>query len=359
MSNAKRILIFGPIAVLTLLALAFSVYWFVIAGRISSELERHNGNEIVPAITLQFAEKNISGFPFRFDVSLSDVTLAARSDATTRSWQSEIIALHAASYGREAYLLEADGLQIFTWPAEDGASQHILQMTSGITRANIILEDNRLVRFNIDILNAEGIDASSNAVAMREFRIARAQIQLLAEENDTIAVAAELDAGEIGAGYRPALGTNLSRVRVTGRISQADLFHELRAGNAELHTTLDAWRNAGGAITLDPIEAAWGGTLLMGRAELTLDDEHRFAGLVTASPEDPVSFLGALAQSQMIPDSARAQLAGFREMAAGLPGNLNLPIRLETHFPLSEGPVTPQLRIEGMSGIVVEFGTAP
>ncbi len=359
MSNSKRIFIYGPVAALVLLALAYSIYWFVTAGRVTAELERLDGNEIVPGLTLQFAEMEVGGFPFRLDVRLNGVTIAVQGQDGVSAWRSERVALHAKPYGPAHYVFEAEGLQTFTWPAEAGAPQSILHISSGITRANAFIEEGRLSRFDIDILNAEGMDASLGAAPMREFRVARARLQLLAEDDATLGLEVAVDAAEIGTGYRPALGTNLSRVRAEGRISEANALQELGSGTMDVRATLETWRNAGGTIILDPIEAAWGGTLLLGTAELMLDQEHRLTGLLTAAPEDPVSFLGALSQSEMIPDTARAQLAGFREMAAGLPGNLDLPIRLEAHLPLGPEPTIPSLQLQGMNGIVVIFGGAP
>jgi hypothetical protein len=358
MLNSKRIFIYGPLAALILLGLAYSIYWFVIVSKITAELARLDGNEIIPGINFQFTERNVGGFPFRFEVFLSGVTIAAQGDKGTIAWQSERIALHAMSYGRRAYILEVDGLQTFTWPAEGDAPQNIVQVNTGITRASALIEDGHLARFDIDVLNAEGRDVSQNAAMMREFRFARAQIHLLVQEDDTIGILAELDAGEIGSGYQPALGTNLSRLRIEGRVSEANALEELRRGGAEIRAALEAWKNARGTIILDPVEAAWGGTLLMGRSELALDEEYRVSGLLTASPEDPVSFLGALSQSEMISADARTQLTGFHKMAAGFTGNLDLPIRLEARLPLGAEPMIPTLHLEGTNGITVMFGSA-
>jgi hypothetical protein len=356
--KTSHLFIYGILAALLLPALAYSAYWFVSAGRISTELERLDGNEIVPGVTLQFADMNVGGFPFRFDVFLGGVTLAAQGPDGERAWRSERVVLHTMGYGRAHHVLDAVGLQSFSWPGEDGAPQNILQMTSGITRASALIEEGRLERFDIDILNVEGQDVSLNAAPMREFNAARVQLHLMTQEDDTISFVAALDAGQIGTGYRPALGTDLSRVRIEGQISQAQRLQNLRAGVAGIRASLNAWRMAGGMILLHPMEAAWGGTLLQGSGELFLDEDRRLSGLLSASPEDPVSFLGALAQSEMIPLQTRAQLTGFREMVAGLPGNLDLPIRLEAHLPLGPEPAAPRLRIEGMNAIIVEFGGA-
>jgi hypothetical protein len=358
MSNSNRIFLYGPFVAVIAIAAAYSAYWFVVANRIDAALERTYGNEIVPGITLQFAEKEIGGFPFRFDVLLGGVTLASRANTGETAWRSERVALHAMSYGRELYLFETDGLQTVSWPAENGGAQNILQFTPGVARASAIIVDGRLARFDLDLINTEGRDALPNAAPDRAFSIVRAQLHLLAATDDTIALVISADGADVGSGFRPAFGPDVSRIRIEGDITEAQELAPLRAGTADFDEAFENWREAGGTIDLDPIEAAWGGTVFSGSTELQLDAEHRVTGLVTTQPEDPVSFLGALAQSEMLPQDARAQLGMLRDMTAGLGGSLDIPIRLETHLPLGDGPVTPQLRIEGLNGIVVMFGSA-
>lgn len=360
MSLTKRIFVYGPLAAVVLLVLAYSAYWFATANGISAELERVQRTVIVPGITLQFVSSEIHGYPFRFDIFLEDVTIAARGEEGERTWQAERIAIHVTSYEHSEYVLEADGLQSFSWPNAEGGPQHIFQLNSSITRASATLEQGHLVRFNIDSLNVVGEDTSLEATSNREFSIARAQIHLLAHDNDAIDIEVEIDVAQIGSGYRPALGPDLSRVRVEGRISEAQSLEGLRAGQSGIGGSLEAWRQVGGNLALEPLEAAWGGALLLGGGELFLDQEHEISGRISVSPEDPVSFLGALAQSEMIPPQTRAQLASFRDMVSGLPGGLDLPITMQAHLPLGPGPVAPRLGFEnGNGGIIVTFGDAP
>lgn len=360
MTNSNRIFLYGPFVAIVLIAAGWSAFWFTVAGRIDAELERLDGNEIVPGITLQYAAKDVSGFPFRFDVLLEGVTIAAGETA----WRSERIALHAMTYGREHYLLETDGLQTFSWPSADGGPQNIVQMSSNVARASAQMSEGRLARFDLDLINTEGRDAALDAAPDRNFSVVRAQLHLLAQENGTIAIVVSADTAQIGLGFTPAFGPDFARLRVEGEIDEAQTLEALRAGADDFDRALEAWRAAGGAIVLDIREAAWGGTLFTGTGELSLDDQHRLAGLVTASPEDPVSFLGALAQSEMLEAEARTQLGAFREMAAGFGGSLNIPIRLEARLPL-EGTVTPRMAfgVAGgngdldypVSGIIIEF----
>lgn len=364
MSYSNRIFLYGPVVAVMLLAMGYVGYWFVVSGRIDGALERANGNEIIPGITFQFADKEFSGFPFRFDVLLTGVTLSARSDAGESAWRSERIALHAMSYGGGLYLLEADGLQTFSWPARDGGPQNIVQLTPGVARASVIFRDGKLARFDLDMINTKGHDASLEAAANRDFSVVRAQAHLLAQGGDTMELFLSADAANIGLGFRPAFGPDLSRLRVNGEITEAEFLDALRAGTANPDDAFRNWREEGGMLVLDPIEVAWGGAQLMGTSDLTLDGEDRLTGLVSLSPEDPVSFLGALSQSEMLPQDARAQLGALREMAAGLGGNLDIPITLQAHLPL-DGPVTPRLGfgISGSdgdlnypaSGIVIDF----
>jgi len=357
MSFSNRFFLYGPFIAVVLLGLGVSAYWYVVAKQIDAELTRLDGGDIVPGITLQFADKEINGFPFRFDVTLGGVTLSAQGPHGETAWRSERIALHAMAYGRGHYLLEADGLQTFSWPDAQTGAQTIIQSTSNVARASAIFQDGVLTRVDLDVINTEGEDASRDAAPNRAFSAVRAQLHLMAQGEDRIAIVMSADAVNIGTGFRPALGPELSRLRIEGNVTEAAMLDALRAGTADVNAALDAWRMAGGAIALDPIEAAWGGTLLLGESTLRLDDQRRLSGPITMRPEDPVSFLGALSQSEMIPADGRAQLSALREMAAGLGSNLDIPIRLEAELPLGDGPVVPQLTIEGMNGIVVRFAS--
>ena len=81
MSYSNRIWFYGPVGLLLLIVVLYSVFWRVQADTLAAELDRANGGEIVPGLRFAFAEKAISGFPFRLDVVLSGVTFAHRLPA--------------------------------------------------------------------------------------------------------------------------------------------------------------------------------------------------------------------------------------------------------------------------------------
>jgi hypothetical protein len=353
MSRTGRLTLYLPFALLLALALGYTTYWFVAVSRIEAELERLNRGQILPGVTLAFASQDVGGFPFRFDVLLEGVTVSNDADNGATAWRSERVALHAMSYGRAHYILEADGLQTFSWPGDDGALT-IMQMTPGLARASAILVDGALARFDLDVLNLSGEDVSQGVAPERAFSAARAQLHLMAQGDDAILLVVSLNAANIGAGFRPALGSDLSRLRIDGQFTQATALAPLRAGAADADAALENWRMADGELILMPVDAAWGGAQLIGEGAFALDEMHRWTGNVSAAPEDPVSFLGALAQSEMIPQETRAQIAAFRQIAGAMGDGLNIPIRLEAALPFGDGAVMPLLRFEG-NGMTVEF----
>ena len=95
MPYSNRLYLYLPFALLFTLAAGYSAYWFVTANRIDAALERLNRSEAIPGITLAFAEKQVGGFPFRFDVLLEGVTLASTADNGATAWRTERIALRA------------------------------------------------------------------------------------------------------------------------------------------------------------------------------------------------------------------------------------------------------------------------
>src|SRR5579863_5432608 len=109
MSYSNRIFMYGPVGLLVLIAILYSVFWRVEADTLSARLDRANGGEVIPGVSLSFAQKSVGGFPFRLDVLLSGVALAYRNGSTQIDWRSDRLALHRMAYGRNLFIFEADG----------------------------------------------------------------------------------------------------------------------------------------------------------------------------------------------------------------------------------------------------------
>ena len=293
MSYSHRIWIYGPVGALLLLVLLYSIFWRVQADVLAARLDRANGGEIVPGIVFAFAGEAIGGFPFRLDAVLDGVTLVHQGMDGETAWRTEKLALHAMTFGRGLYLLETQGLQSFELPGEQGESPRVIQVTPAVARASAILRENRLARFDLDLWQPEGKDASLGADATRTFSAARAQVHLLGRPDETVDVAMKIEDARLGAGFHPALGTDLSLVELRGKLSQSGTLTALESGTESVADAADHWREAGGALAVQRLTLDWAGVKTDLSGALTIDAEHRPEGALIGSL-DPGAVLSAL-----------------------------------------------------------------
>lgn len=268
MSFSNRIFVYGPVGLLALLAVFYALFWKVSADMLAARLERANGGEIMPDVFFAFADKTVSGFPFRLDVVLGGVTVAHEGPAGETTWRSEKVAVHALSYGQGQFVLEAAGLQSLAQPSEDGGPPHVLTFTPGIARASAILRGGELTRFDFDMWQVQGKDASPGAPPDRNFSAGRAQLHLLGNADKTMSVALKIENATLGSGYHAQLGPELELVTLMGKIAQAQVFDGVRKGTQSPVGALEAWRAARGKIEVDSFLLHWSGVKVEAKGEL-------------------------------------------------------------------------------------------
>src|ERR1043165_9907039 len=110
MSYSNRIFFYGPVGLLLLVAILYSVFWRVQADTLAARHDRANGGEVVPGIVFAFAEKSVGGFPFRLDAILSGVTLSHHAPEGESAWRTEKLAIHALPYNQNRSIFDVTGL---------------------------------------------------------------------------------------------------------------------------------------------------------------------------------------------------------------------------------------------------------
>src|SRR5215468_4219574 len=179
MSYSNRIWFYGPVVLLLLVIVLYSVFWRVQADTLAARLDRANGGEIIPGVVFAFAEKSMSGYPFRLDVVLSGVTFSHRAPEGETAWRSEKLALHAQAYDQNRFIFEADGLQSIAFPpVMPGTVPRVFFLTPGIARASAILTQGKLARFDLDLWELQAREATLGADPKRGVTADRAQLHL-------------------------------------------------------------------------------------------------------------------------------------------------------------------------------------
>jgi hypothetical protein len=259
MSYSSRFYIYGPVSLLLLIVVLYSVFWRVQADTLSARLDRANGGEVIPGIAFTFAAKTVGGYPFRLDAVLSGVTFSHQGAEGETAWRTEELALHAMSYNLDRYIFEVTGLQSFAHPpAAPGNVPRVIYVTPATARASAILSNGKLARFDMDLWEPQAKDATQGADPKRNFFAGRAQLHLLWRPDDTIDVAAQINNARIGAGYAAAkVDIMLPLIDLRGKLTGSSALDGLVAGTMSVADAAQAWRGRMGELNVSDLTLNW------------------------------------------------------------------------------------------------------
>lgn len=277
MSYSNRIYMYGPVGLLLLVAILYSVFWRVEADTMSARLERANGGEIAPGISFSFAQKSVGGFPFRLDVLLTGVRLGYRRGNTEIDWRTDRFALHRMAYGRNQFIFESDGTQTISWATQPDAKPVTVLLSPETARASAILNRGRLLRFDLDLWRPHGTQTGSSPNPT-VFAADRAQFHALARRNNTLDVAIQVDNGRSGFSATQVAQASLPLIDCRVTLNRADLLTGLEQGNEDFTRAFELWRNRMGVASVTSLALNWPDAHAVLRGDLQLDANDQVSG---------------------------------------------------------------------------------
>jgi hypothetical protein len=273
MNYSSRIFLYGPVGLFATLVIATMAYWWVASNALSKKLDQWNGHEIVPGVHLSFANKAMSGFPFRVDSQLDDLHVEIETSHGPTVWNAEHFALHSLAYGAGQYVFEAAGKQIVQWH-DDHGQLHEYEFLPGTLRASSISDRDGLKRFDIQVLDASSADISA---ARAEFHIRRDP----AIDGYDLAVTA--DSVHFSPDLNVPFDTNLKHFGSIALISPGSSFAKFLDGHGDWRPAVEDWRKRDGGLKISNIETVWDDLTVKGVGALTADSLHRPFGALHLS----------------------------------------------------------------------------
>src|SRR5665213_695983 len=222
MNYSSRFFLYAPLALLLLIGAAFGVYWWHVASALGKRLDSMQTQEAMPGVTVRYATRTVSGFPFNLDVVFTDFRVSVETGHGPFVWRAENFALHALTYGADKTIFEAADNQSFTWKDTEG-HEHILPFDTGALHASAIRNADGLSRFDLE---AVGFGSPALTAARIQFHIRRAA------DGKSLDVYASGDEVHLSPRLRGAFGDELKLVALQGSVSQASAFDALRAGRS-------------------------------------------------------------------------------------------------------------------------------
>lgn len=280
MKYSSRFFLYAPFAGLLLLAALASVNWWTKASTMAAHLDAINGHEIMPGVRIHFTGKTLAGFPFRLDVVLKNLRIEIADVTGPLVWTTEGFAMHALTYGRTQAILEAGGRQTLSWRDGKGA-EHRFTFIPGTFRASAILAKDALQRFDSEIVDLDG----------DSFRAAKAELHLRTR-GDKIDLYLTFDGAHVDGGYAANLAHDISQLVADTTLTHGAALGAVLRGEASPQTALEAWRNAGGQLTVNKLLVGRGRQTLSYSGVLTLDRKHDLSGTVATKEHAALRFVG-------------------------------------------------------------------
>jgi hypothetical protein len=254
--------------------------WWFKATALAARLEAINGHEIMPGVRISFAEKRLSGFPFRMDTILKNLRVEMAEVGGPVVWTSDGFAMHTLAYGQVQAILEAGGRQTVSWRDANGGA-HSFAFLPGTFRASALLQQGELIRFDSEIVDLDGA----------EFRAANAQLHARAMGNG-LDIYFKMQNARVSGGYARSLGPDITSLVASGHMTRGSALEALRRGTQAPEAALENWRQADGTIVVSELSIAKRASVSSFAGKLRLDDSHDLAGTLHAKDGSTLQFAG-------------------------------------------------------------------
>lgn len=336
-TRRSRFWLYAPFILLLLVAIAWSIAWFVIRSRAAEALDAWLAAEAQRGRQWTCADRTIVGYPFRIEVVCN--TLDLKQGAVTASFgRTEAI---AQVYQPRLVIVEASGpLRVTDGRATVEGQWDLLQASihasqTGLRRLSIAANG---PKFTVAGLMPETVAASGQRLELhlrpnpsRESE--RAYDAALSVKQASLPVLDRL----IG-------GTELTDIDADVTVTEATGFR-----GRPLAEEMERWRTAGGAVDILMLSGAKGPRRIEAKGQLKLDEEHRPEGQLSLAAAGLDGLIGNITGNRA-GGALLGALFGQNTRAKGNDGKPQLsplpPLTLDNGF-VALGPfVIPKVKLQ-------------
>ncbi|QRM29904.1 DUF2125 domain-containing protein [Microvirga sp. VF16] len=334
----SRFWLYAPFVLLLLLAIAWSIAWFVIRNRTAGALDGWIAAEARAGRQWACGDRTIVGYPFRIEIVCN--TLDLKRGAVSASFgRTEAV---AQVYQPRRIIVEVAGpLRVTDGTVTVDGSWDLLQASINASQTGL----QRLsLAANVPKVTITGLGGGEIAGSGKH-------LELHVRPNPSRR--AEL-AGDVAASLTEARipildalvgGAETTNLNADITVTQADGFK-----GGTIAEELELWRNAGGKLDILMLSAAKGPRQIEAKGELRLDEQHRPAGQLNVAAAGLDGIIGNLTGGRLGGNLLGMLLGQNPRTAQGQPNAKPQltslpPLRLENGF-LAMGPfVIPNVRL--------------
>lgn len=311
------------IALLGAVALAivgWSGVWFYAAGEVVTSIENWSEQRRAMGMTVAYDELSVSGYPFRVRVDAPGVEIGMPAHPLKPLFRSNALKAIGQPWDLKHILLELNGAHSLSFgPAK---TRNTFRFVTETGLASVKLDGaGRINRVSIDFGNA--------SFAMKDTILAdteRLRVHLRpGQRSETLFdLAVQLGRSRFVSPRPMPLGNEISALDL--QVSLQGGIDGLPAG---AHPVV-YWRDQGGALDVTKMHLAWGPVITDTNGTLSLDQEMRPLGAMTARITGHNVLVDiARAEGQLSEDGASAAKVALGLLAAANGGRLSVPLNMQ------------------------------
>lgn len=334
----SRFWLYTPFALLLLVAVAWSVAWFVIRNRTAEGLDAWLAAEKRIGRQWTCTDRTIAGYPFRIELICNALSL--KQGAVTASFgRTEAI---AQVYQPRLVIAEIAG------PVRVSDGKVTVQGRWDLLQASIHASETGLQRLSIA---ANGPKFTVTGLLPQEIATSSQHLELHLRPNPSRASERAYDAAlSVKQATIPQLDALIGGTELTDLNADVTATQTADFQGRPLAQELERWRSAGGVLDVLMLSVAKGPRRLEAKGQLTLDGEHRPAGQLNVAAAGLDGLIGNITGNR----TGGALLGALLGQNPRAPGKANgqpqlaqlPPLTLNNGF-LAMGPfVIPNFRLQ-------------
>jgi len=330
------------LVVLALLGIGYTGYWFFVATSMKDGVPAWLAERAGPAISFNYKKIEISGYPFTFRIifhepSAGSSRLSAAPGGENWRWRARKVIAEMKPWNFNHFALNISGAHDFNFNLPNLRGRYRGSAERALIETEI--HDDGIPRFLKLDLGGLGLKGSRKGenIAAGDVKVSARRRFPQPVTNKTATFVLELDGNQITtpASLRWPLGQKIALLK--GKVR---LMGDLR--NPKSLTSIEAWRDDGGIVELESIEAKCGPLTVLTNGTLALDRNFQIQGALSARFQGFFATIDRLKKQQTIRsrDAAMAKLVlGVlsRRPSGGGPAVLSLPVNIENGKVTAQG----------------------
>ncbi|MEO0883504.1 MAG: DUF2125 domain-containing protein [Pseudomonadota bacterium] len=287
----SRFWLYAPFVIFGLLAAAYSAYWFWMRGELDKGIDAWIAEQRAAGNIVEYSEKKLAGYPYRFALSVSEPRFADRSNGV--DWTGQELQLIMQPWNFYHVIGRSPGRNRFDLRGEEP----ITAMLSSKSVASLSWTDTHIERFSISLHDSD-IILSDGPIELEEFSLSWGT-----PREDLSKIRLAVDASSISTPSVPEsiswLGNTVDDLAL--RVEFTNVASFLARSNPYLPNPTDT--DAEPSLDLAQLLINWGPVHLGAKGDIRLPAQScTVDGIINIRLDEPDPLIGALRNAGQLTD---------------------------------------------------------